>query len=102
MKVRVCVLPSDPRREAEDPYALNVVLEPGLAFGTGEHPTTRLCLGWLKTNGMEGQYVMDFGTGSGVLAIGALLMGADRAVGVDIDHLSAGVTFGFSTTRRIN
>jgi len=73
---------------AEDPDALSVVLEPGLAFGTGEHPTTRLCLGWLRTNGVAGKYVMDFGTGSGVLAIGALLMGADRAVGVDIDPLS--------------
>lgn len=73
---------------AEDPDALSVVLEPGLAFGTGEHPTTRLCLGWLRKNGMEGKYVMDFGTGSGVLAIGAMLMGAERAVGVDIDPLS--------------
>lgn len=57
-------------------------------YDRGEHPTTRLCLGWLRTNGVEGEYVMDFGTGSGVLAIGALLMGATRAVGVDNDPLS--------------
>ena len=67
---------------------ISVVLEPGLAFGTGEHPTTRLCLGWLRKNNVEDEYVMDFGTGSGVLAIGALLMGASRAVGVDIDPVS--------------
>ena len=78
--------------EGEDATdALSVVLEPGLAFGTGEHPTTRLCLGWLKDNAdacVKDKYVMDFGTGSGVLAIGALLMGAQRAVGVDVDPLS--------------
>ena len=71
-----------------EPESLSVVLEPGLAFGTGEHPTTRLCLGWLKKNDVKGDYVMDVGTGSGVLAIGALLMGADRAVGVDMDPIS--------------
>ena len=70
---------------------LSVVLEPGLAFGTGEHPTTRLCLGWLRDNADEcvkGKHVVDFGTGSGVLAIGALLMGAKKATGVDVDPLS--------------
>ena len=76
--------------EEDDPSTLSVILEPGLAFGTGEHPTTRLCLGWLKTNigDVKDRYVMDFGTGSGVLAIGALLMGARKSVGVDIDPLS--------------
>lgn len=76
--------------EGED-GALSVVLEPGLAFGTGEHPTTRLCLGWLRDNAetcVKGKHVVDFGTGSGVLAIGALLMGAARATGVDVDPLS--------------
>lgn len=71
--------------------ALSVVLEPGLAFGTGEHPTTRLCLGWLRDNAAQcvrGKHVVDFGTGSGVLAIGALLMGAAKATGVDVDPLS--------------
>jgi ribosomal protein L11 methyltransferase len=65
-------------------------LEPGLAFGTGEHPTTRLCLGWLwrRREVLRGAKVVDFGTGSGVLAIGARLMGATRAVGIDLDPMS--------------
>ena len=70
---------------------MSVVLEPGLAFGTGEHPTTRLCLGWLRDNAeacVRDKHVVDFGTGSGVLAIGALLMGAKKATGVDVDPLS--------------
>ena len=70
---------------------MSVVLEPGLAFGTGEHPTTRLCLGWLRDNAeacVRDKHVVDFGTGSGVLAIGALLMGAAKATGVDVDPLS--------------
>jgi ribosomal protein L11 methyltransferase len=70
-----------------DDDAVNIVLEPGIAFGTGEHPTTRLCLRWLKeTLAKRGttELVVDFGCGSGVLAIGALVMGAKRAVGVDL------------------
>ena len=70
-----------------DANAVNIALEPGIAFGTGEHPTTRLCLRWLKqTLARRGktELVVDFGCGSGVLAIGALVMGADRAVGVDL------------------
>ena len=76
--------------QTEDPDAVNVVLEPGLAFGTGEHPTTRLCLAWLhaRRDALPGTRVMDFGTGSGVLAIGALLMGAKAAVGVDMEEQS--------------
>lgn len=71
-----------------DPVATNVVLEPGLAFGTGEHPTTRLCLRWLKERVSGGEQVMDYGCGSGVLAVAALLLGADRAVGLDVDPLA--------------
>lgn len=75
-----------------DPAATNIVLEPGLAFGTGDHPTTRLCLRWLQDlqgRGMlGGTSVMDYGAGSGVLAVAALLMGAERAVGTDIDPLA--------------
>ena len=70
-----------------DANAVNIALEPGIAFGTGEHPTTRLCLRWLQqTLARRGktELVVDFGCGSGVLAIGALVMGADRAVGVDL------------------
>jgi hypothetical protein len=70
--------------QAPDPYATNIRLEPGLAFGTGDHPTTRLCLRWLRGlqrgGSLGGASVMDYGAGSGVLAVAALLMGAERAV----------------------
>ena len=67
--------------KAPDPNAINLILEPGLAFGTGDHPTTRLCLRWLQNLDLEGLRIMDYGTGSGVLAVGAVLMGAILAVG---------------------
>jgi ribosomal protein L11 methyltransferase len=70
---------------APDPHALNVVLDPGLAFGTGTHPTTRLCLRWLDEKIAGGETVVDFGCGSGILAIAAVKLGAGRASGVDID-----------------
>ncbi len=68
-----------------DPAAINIVLDPGLAFGTGSHPTTRLCLRWLDNNLKGGESVLDYGCGSGILAIAALKLGASRAVGVDVD-----------------
>ena len=68
-----------------DPDAVNIVLDPGLAFGTGSHPTTRLCLRWLDANIRGGESVLDYGCGSGILAIAALKLGAARAVGVDVD-----------------
>jgi ribosomal protein L11 methyltransferase len=68
-----------------DPNAINIVLDPGLAFGTGSHPTTRLCLRWLDTNLHGGERVLDYGCGSGILAIAALKLGAAHAVGVDVD-----------------
>ncbi|HEU0219589.1 MAG TPA: 50S ribosomal protein L11 methyltransferase [Gallionella sp.] len=68
-----------------DPNAVNIVLDPGLAFGTGSHPTTRLCLRWLDDNLKGGESVLDYGCGSGILAIAALKLGAARAVGVDVD-----------------
>ena len=68
-----------------DPDAINIVLDPGLAFGTGSHPTTRLCLRWLDDNLKGGESVLDYGCGSGILAIAALKLGAARAVGVDVD-----------------
>jgi ribosomal protein L11 methyltransferase len=71
--------------EAPDPGALNIVLDPGLAFGTGTHPTTRLCLRWLDAKVRGGESVVDFGCGSGILAIAALKLGAGSASGVDID-----------------
>ncbi len=68
-----------------EPDALNLVLDPGLAFGTGSHATTRLCLRWLESRIAGGEAVLDYGCGSGILAIAALKLGASRAVGVDID-----------------
>jgi ribosomal protein L11 methyltransferase len=68
-----------------DPNAINIALDPGLAFGTGSHPTTRLCLRWLDTNIKSGETVLDYGCGSGILAIAAMKLGADSAIGVDVD-----------------
>lgn len=72
-------------REVPDKNAVNVMLDPGLAFGTGTHPTTALCLEWLDSLDLEGKTVIDFGCGSGILAIAALKLGAKRAIGIDID-----------------
>ena len=66
--------------------AVNLQLDPGLAFGTGSHPTTRLCLKWLDTQLKGGESVLDYGCGSGILTIAALKLGAGFAVGVDIDE----------------
>jgi ribosomal protein L11 methyltransferase len=63
-----------------------ITLDPGLAFGTGTHPTTRMCLRWTAQHGVQGQKVLDYGCGSGILAIGAALYGADQIDAVDIDE----------------
>lgn len=68
-----------------DPDAVNLLLDPGLAFGTGTHPTTALCLEWLATSDVRGLHVIDYGCGSGVLAVASILLGASRATAVDID-----------------
>ncbi|MGO8755726.1 MAG: 50S ribosomal protein L11 methyltransferase [Gallionellaceae bacterium] len=68
-----------------DPQAINITLDPGLAFGTGSHPTTRLCLRWLDDHIKGGEAVLDYGCGSGILAIAALKLGAASAIGVDLD-----------------
>jgi len=68
-----------------DESAVNVMLDPGLAFGTGTHPTTALCLAWLDGQDLQDKVVIDFGCGSGILAIAALKLGAKRVIGVDID-----------------
>lgn len=68
-----------------DPNAVNLLLDPGLAFGTGTHPTTALCLRWLDSLPLEGRSVTDFGCGSGILAIAAALLGANEVVGIDND-----------------
>ena len=72
-------------REVDDPTAVVVKLDPGLAFGTGTHPTTDLCLRWLDGAEIEGARVLDYGCGSGILAVAALALGAREAVGVDND-----------------
>jgi ribosomal protein L11 methyltransferase len=71
--------------EAPDASAINIVLDPGAAFGTGSHPTTRLCLAWLERHVTAESAVLDYGCGSGVLGIAALRLGARAATGVDID-----------------
>ncbi len=65
--------------------ALNIRIDPGVAFGTGTHPTTRLCLAWLEENLHDGERVLDYGCGSGILAIAAARLGAGEVHGVDID-----------------
>ena len=70
---------------APNPQALNIVLDPGLAFGTGSHPTTHLCLAWLADHLRPGESVLDYGCGSGILAIAAKRLGAGKTLGVDID-----------------
>lgn len=70
---------------APNPNALNIVLDPGLAFGTGSHPTTHLCLEWLVNTIKPHHHVLDYGCGSGILAIAAKKLGAEEVVGVDID-----------------
>lgn len=72
-------------REIPDPNAVNVLLDPGLAFGTGTHPTTALCLQWLDSLDLSGKTVIDFGCGSGILAIAAIKLGAAKVIGIDID-----------------
>ena len=72
-------------RDVPDPDAVNVMLDPGLAFGTGTHPTTALCLRWLDSLDLEGKTVVDFGCGSGILALAALKLGAKEVIGIDID-----------------
>lgn len=72
-------------RDIPDPNAVNVMLDPGLAFGTGTHPTTALCLTWLDSLDLNNKIVIDYGCGSGILAIAALKLGAKRVIGVDID-----------------
>ncbi|MDO4877751.1 MAG: 50S ribosomal protein L11 methyltransferase [Neisseria sp.] len=71
--------------DAPDKEAINLQLDPGLAFGTGSHPTTRLCLQWLDGRLRGGEHVLDYGCGSGILAIAAMKLGAASATGVDID-----------------
>lgn len=85
-----------------DPSAANIMLDPGLAFGTGTHPTTALCLEWLGTAKLNGGSVIDYGCGSGILGIGALLLGYDHLWGVDIDPLALKTTVDNARRNNIN
>lgn len=71
--------------EPPEPHAINLRLDPGVAFGTGTHPTTRLCLAWLESQQLAGKRVLDYGCGSGILAVAASLLGARAIWGTDID-----------------
>ena len=80
---RLWIVPS--WHAAPDPAAINLVLDPGLAFGTGSHPTTRLCLDWLCSQVHGGERVLDYGCGSGILGLAAAKLGAADVLGIDID-----------------
>ena len=94
---RVCMQDFKPMRFGEriwicpswetppDPTGVNIMLDPGLAFGTGTHPTTALCLEWLGEQDLQDKIVIDYGCGSGILAIAAALLGADNVIAIDND-----------------
>ncbi|RJS94652.1 50S ribosomal protein L11 methyltransferase [Salinisphaera sp. Q1T1-3] len=88
---RLWVAPHTATVEA-GPDAIVMRLDPGLAFGTGTHPTTRLCLAWLAETDLTGKRVLDYGCGSGILAIAAVLLGAAEVVAVDIDDQAVQAT----------
>jgi ribosomal protein L11 methyltransferase len=71
---------------------VNIILDPGLAFGTGDHPTTSLCLAWLSEQTLPGKTLLDYGCGSGILSIAAIKLGAAQAYAVDIDPQALEVT----------
>jgi ribosomal protein L11 methyltransferase len=75
-----------------EPDAVNIILDPGLAFGTGDHPTTSLCLEWLAEQTLTNKTILDYGCGSGILSIAALKLGANQAYAVDIDPQALEVT----------
>ncbi|EMP55181.1 50S ribosomal protein L11 methyltransferase [Marinobacter santoriniensis NKSG1] len=81
---RLWIVPS--WHDAPDPDAANLMLDPGLAFGTGTHPTTALCLEWLDGQDVQNKDVIDYGCGSGILGLAALLLGARHVTGVDTDQ----------------
>jgi len=80
---RLWVYPSG--QEQSIPGTVSLILDPGLAFGSGTHPTTALCLKWLAEHDVTGKTVIDFGCGSGILAVAAVLLGAKKAHAIDID-----------------
>lgn len=84
-----------------DEQAINIKLDPGLAFGTGSHPTTRLCLQWLDLHVAPSDTILDYGCGSGILAIAALKFGASNAVGVDIDPQAVATAIENAATNQV-
>jgi ribosomal protein L11 methyltransferase len=89
---RLWIVPS--WHTAPDPEAIVLVLDPGMAFGTGSHPTTRLCLEWLERAVTPGCSVLDYGCGSGILGIAAARLGATDILGVDIDPRALAIARG--------
>lgn len=84
----ICPTQMDP----PEPQAVTVFIDPGLAFGSGTHPTTAMCLDWLSRHDLSGKNVLDYGCGSGILAIAALKLGAATALATDIDPQALTVT----------
>ncbi|HRF72563.1 MAG TPA: 50S ribosomal protein L11 methyltransferase [Accumulibacter sp.] len=96
---RLWIVPS--WHQAPDPGAIVLVLDPGMAFGTGSHPTTRLCLEWLERCVAPGQSVLDYGCGSGILAIAAARLGATEVLGVDIDPQAVSASISNAERNRV-
>ena len=88
--------------EAPTDGSINIELDPGLAFGTGSHPTTFLCLRWLDAHMPQGAAVLDYGCGSGILAITAAKLGAGKVVGVDIDKQAIRASHDNATQNQVN
>jgi ribosomal protein L11 methyltransferase len=88
-------------QEQKEKDTVCMILDPGLAFGTGTHPTTALCLEWLASHDLSGKTVVDYGCGSGILAIASLLLGADKAYAVDIDPQAITATMANSEKNQV-
>lgn len=84
-----------------DPHAVNLMLDPGLAFGTGTHPTTALCLTWLDEADLNAKTIIDYGCGSGILSLAALKLGAQHVVAVDIDQQALQATLNNAKTNHM-
>lgn len=99
---RLYIVPSwHARPVTKRPDAIFIELDPGLAFGTGSHPTTRLCLNWLEDTDVANKVVVDYGCGSGILAIAAACLGAARVVATDIDEQALAATRNNASINRV-
>ena len=96
---RLWIIPGE--AEPPEPAAVNIRLDPGLAFGTGTHPTTAMCLRWLDAHPPADQTVIDYGCGSGILAIAAARLGAARVIGVDTDPQALLATAGNARRNKV-